>query len=54
MRADNLWQQTAHERLETPPLDTDRSCDLVLLGGGFTGCAAALAAAETGASVLLC
>ena len=54
MRADNLWQQTALERLETPPLDTDRSCDLVLLGGGFTGCAAALAAAEAGASVLLC
>ncbi|WP_010141597.1 NAD(P)/FAD-dependent oxidoreductase [Oceanicola sp. S124] len=49
----NLWQQTNQERLETRPLSADLSVDLAVIGGGFTGCAAALEAARTGASVVL-
>lgn len=49
----NLWRATARESFTAPPLATDRTVDLAIIGGGFTGCAAALQAARDGASVCL-
>jgi len=49
----NLWQASSREAVEAPPLDGDTTADLVIVGGGFTGCAAALRAAELGARVVL-
>ena len=49
----NLWRMTAGADLRTSPLDEDASADLVVIGGGFTGCSAALHAAERGAKVRL-
>lgn len=49
----NLWRATARESFSALPLDTDRTVDLAIIGGGFTGCAAALEAARQGASVCL-
>lgn len=49
----NLWRATARETFAAPPLDRDRKVDLAIIGGGFTGCAAALEAARQGASVCL-
>ncbi len=53
MTSENLWRTTARETFTAPPLDTDRTVDLAIIGGGFTGCAAALQAARDGASVCL-
>lgn len=49
----NLWRATARETFTAPPLDADRTVDLAIIGGGFTGCAAALETARQGASVRL-
>ncbi|HPQ94450.1 MAG: FAD-binding oxidoreductase [Thiothrix sp.] len=49
----NLWQSTCRENLQTIPLQGEQHADLAIIGGGFTGCAAALHAAEGGARVLL-
>lgn len=49
----NLWRHTARERVSAPALDCDAVCDIVIVGGGFTGCSAALHAAEAGLSVRL-
>lgn len=49
----NLWRATCREQVAAPPLDGERSADLVVIGGGFTGCSAALRAAELGAKVIL-
>lgn len=49
----NLWQASCAERLETVHLAADRSVDLAIIGGGFTGSSAALFAAERGATVCL-
>ncbi len=49
----NLWAASARERVDAPPLAADATVDLAVIGGGFTGCAAALRAAEQGASVVL-
>ena len=49
----NLWRVTAQETFAAPPLDADATADLVVIGGGFTGCAAALHAATQGATVRL-
>jgi sarcosine oxidase len=49
-----LWPATVRER--RPASDRfgeGRSVDLAVVGGGFAGCSAALAAAEAGASVVL-
>ncbi|MBR9763640.1 MAG: FAD-binding oxidoreductase [Rhodobacteraceae bacterium] len=51
--AGNLWQHSNSERLESRRLEGDLSVDLAIVGGGFTGCAAALSAAGAGASVAL-
>lgn len=49
----NLWQASSREPFSAGPLDRDREVDLAVIGGGFTGCAAALEAARQGASVCL-
>lgn len=49
----NLWQNSATEHFSAPALDQDVTVDLVVIGGGFTGCSAALEAARQGASVCL-
>ncbi|OZB15990.1 MAG: oxidoreductase [Rhodobacterales bacterium 34-62-10] len=54
MNADrNLWQDSAKEAFEADVFTGETSVDLCILGGGFTGCSAALTAAQSGASVLL-
>lgn len=49
----NLWRDTSPEHIETKPLDGDHTADLAVVGGGFTGCSAALQAAQSGMSVVL-
>jgi len=49
----NLWQNSVTAQLNLPEFDCDRSVDLVIVGGGFTGCSAALEAAQHGMSVVL-
>lgn len=48
-----LWHQTAQETVQAPPLLGEVEADLVIIGGGYTGCSAALRAAELGAEVCL-
>lgn len=48
----NLWQATA-EAFSAAPLSADAVVDLAVIGGGFTGGAAALHAASQGAKVCL-
>lgn len=52
-QAQNLWHLTARESISSQPLSADTTADMVVVGGGFTGCAAALRAAELGARVVL-
>jgi len=49
----SLWSSTIRGTVEAPPLAREASVDLAIIGGGFTGCAAALQAARRGASVCL-
>lgn len=49
----NLWETTCEEQVSALPLDEDCTVDLAVIGGGFTGCSAALEAAGSGASVCL-
>ncbi|WP_136658954.1 FAD-binding oxidoreductase [Nitratireductor sp. XY-223] len=49
----SLWQATGSDNSEYPVLDSEKSVDLVIVGGGFTGCSAALTAAGQGMSVCL-
>lgn len=54
MAADgNYYRATAQPFPVQPPLRGESRCDLIVIGGGFTGTAAALAAAEAGAGVVL-
>ncbi|WP_298852304.1 FAD-binding oxidoreductase [uncultured Ruegeria sp.] len=48
-----LWRTTCAEAVTAPPLTADATVDLAVIGGGYTGCSAALAAARAGASVCL-
>jgi glycine/D-amino acid oxidase-like deaminating enzyme len=49
-----LWPATVREmRPVSDRFEDGRSVDLAIVGGGFSGCSAALAAAERGASVAL-
>jgi glycine/D-amino acid oxidase-like deaminating enzyme len=49
----NLWRKSAKEEFIAAALTDTVTADLVIVGGGFTGCSAALHAAEAGASVVL-
>ncbi|MBW2541523.1 MAG: FAD-dependent oxidoreductase, partial [Deltaproteobacteria bacterium] len=50
---DSLWAATAPPAPVCPPLSGDRSAELCVVGGGFTGLSAAYHAAEAGAEVVL-
>lgn len=52
-RGSNLWRASSRESFSAEPLNRDLSVDLLIIGGGFTGNAAALEAARRGASVCL-
>ena len=49
----NLWHWTGGEPINAAPLDRHVVADVVIVGGGFTGCSAALHLAEAGINVLL-
>ena len=53
MKQNNLWQETSEEKVSFKALDDSIECDLAIVGGGYTGCSAALTAAENGLSVSL-
>ncbi len=48
-----LWLKTCPEHVESLPLTGDVTVDMAVIGGGYTGCSAALTAAQAGASVCL-
>ena len=49
---DSYWEASADPLgLETPPLTGEHSCDVVVIGGGFTGLSAALELARQGIGV---
>ena len=52
-RERNLWRHTGGALVDAAPLDGDAVADVVIVGGGFTGCSAALHLAELGADVRL-
>jgi len=49
----NLWTSSSKEKIETDPLEKETTSDLVIIGGGYTGCSAALHAANSGINVQL-
>ncbi|MGB3429522.1 MAG: FAD-dependent oxidoreductase, partial [Burkholderiaceae bacterium] len=49
----SLWEETAAPSTAWPQLKGDLVADIAVVGGGYTGCAAALAAASAGARVVL-
>ena len=53
MRDSNLWNHSCAEQFDAPILDADLTADLLIIGGGFTGCSAALEAEKQGAKVVL-
>ncbi|SIR21272.1 Glycine/D-amino acid oxidase [Rhizobium sp. RU35A] len=52
-RSHGLWEKTAPPAPVTAPLAGDASCEVVIIGGGYTGLSAALHLAEAGRSVIL-
>ena len=50
---DSYYRATANGRATSRPLDYGLDCDIVVIGGGFTGLSAALACAENGLKVAL-
>ena len=53
MHQKNLWQDNSKEKITFSNLKKSITTDLVIIGGGFTGCSAALFAAKNGLSVTL-
>ncbi len=49
----NLWENTSKEKEKFSQPLKSQTTDLLIVGGGFTGCAAALEAAKQGAKVIL-
>ena len=49
----NLWRNTLQKSFSGAVLQEDATADLVIIGAGFTGCSAALHAAEQGLKVRL-
>ncbi|RIY01382.1 FAD-binding oxidoreductase [Aureimonas flava] len=52
-RSHGLWERSAPPPPPTTPLRDDAEADVAVVGGGFTGCSAALHLAEGGARVVL-
>jgi glycine/D-amino acid oxidase-like deaminating enzyme len=50
---DSLWADTATQLDPNPALEGDASCDVVVIGAGFTGLRAALQLAEAGSRVIV-
>ena len=49
---DSYWEASADPLgMETPPLATVETCDVAIIGAGFTGLSAALELAEQGVDV---
>jgi len=48
-----LWRASSQEVFEAAPFEGDRTVDLAIVGGGYTGLSAALEASGQGASVTL-
>lgn len=48
-----LWRDSAAEAFSAPVFEGERTADMLIVGGGFTGLSAALEAAGQGADVLL-
>ncbi|MTI10442.1 FAD-binding oxidoreductase [Rhodospirillaceae bacterium RKSG073] len=53
MSENNLWQATVAETFNAESLIEDLEVDFVIIGGGFTGCTAAIEARKQGMSVCL-
>ena len=53
IEASNYWTVSCAEEFAAPKLNENLSADLVIIGGGYTGCAAALEAAKLGLNVVL-
>lgn len=53
MKQNNLWQDTSEEKATFKLLEGSVESDITIVGGGYTGCSAALTAAENGLSVSL-
>ena len=53
MKQNNLWKETLEERATFHKLEKSLVSDLMIIGGGYTGCSAALYAAEKGLTVSL-
>lgn len=51
--SNSLWTATANSTPDCPPLKGEHSCDVAIVGGGFTGLSAALHLAERGKSVIV-
>ncbi|MBV2142145.1 FAD-dependent oxidoreductase [Falsochrobactrum sp. TDYN1] len=49
----HLWAKTTPKRSPAPELRGDHEADLLVVGGGYTGMAAALGARDSGANVIL-
>ena len=49
----NLWETTCNEKSNYKALKNNETSDLTIVGGGFTGCSAALEATSLGAKVTL-
>ena len=49
----NLWDRTCKEKSDYKTLCKDETSDLTIVGGGYTGCSAALEASNLGAKVTL-
>jgi glycine/D-amino acid oxidase-like deaminating enzyme len=50
---ESLWSDTTCERFSAASFQGEESADIAIIGGGFTGCSAALEAAKQGARVTL-
>nr|WP_174822771.1 FAD-binding oxidoreductase [Ruegeria lacuscaerulensis] len=48
-----MWLKTCREHVDSAPLTGKLTVDLAVIGGGYTGCSAALTAARAGATVCL-
>ena len=53
MKQNNLWKETSEEKATFKLLEGSIESDIAIVGGGYTGCSAALTATENGLSVSL-